>query len=189
MGNSGSGKSTLVNVILGFLNPTSGQIYINNEKLDNNIIDWWHSTLAYIPQKVFILDEDIYENISLRKNITEENKKEIDELLKNLNLYDLFSKNEKPEKKIFGGEGGKKYSGGQIQRIAIARAIFQKRKFLILDETLNALDNENVTKILNFLNNIPDLTVLLIAHNNNVAKQCRKIIKLENKKINEIRLS
>ena len=67
MGNSGSGKSTLVNVILGFLNPTSGQIYINNEKLDNNIIDWWHSTLAYIPQKVFILDEDIYENISLRK--------------------------------------------------------------------------------------------------------------------------
>ena len=189
MGNSGSGKSTLVNIILGFLNPTSGQIYINNEKLDTNIIDWWHSTLAYIPQKVFILDEDIYENISLKKNITEENKKEIDGLLKNLNLYDLIAKNEKPDEKIFGGEGGKKYSGGQIQRIAIARAIFQKRKFLILDETLNALDNENISKILDFLNNIPGLTVLLIAHNNNVAKQCRKIIKLENKKINEIRLS
>jgi len=88
-----------------------------------------------------------------------------------------------------GGEGGKKYSGGQIQRIAIARALFQKRKFIILDETLNALDDDNIVNVLDFLNKIPEVTILLIAHSNNVAKKCHKIINLENKKINEITIS
>ena len=67
MGESGSGKSTLVKIILGFLKPTEGNILINNKKLDENMINWWHSKAAYIPQKVFILDEDIYENIALKK--------------------------------------------------------------------------------------------------------------------------
>jgi ABC-type multidrug transport system fused ATPase/permease subunit len=189
MGESGSGKSTLVKIILGFLKPINGQIILNNKKLDSDIIDWWHSVVAYIPQKVFILDEDIYENISLKKNITDQNKKEIEELLKNLNLLDLISSNNNQDKKVLGGEGGKKYSGGQIQRIAIARALFQKRKFLILDETLNALDDDNIANVLDFLNKIPEVTILLIAHSNNVAKKCQKIINLENKKTNEIRIS
>jgi ABC-type bacteriocin/lantibiotic exporter with double-glycine peptidase domain len=189
MGESGSGKSTLVKIILGFLEPINGKIILNNKKLDSDIIDWWHSIVAYIPQKVFILDEDIYENISLKKNITDQNKKEIEELLKNLNLLDLISSNNNQDKKVLGGEEGKKYSGGQIQRIAIARALFQKRKFLILDETLNALDDDNIANVLDFLNKIPEVTILLIAHSNNVAKKCQKIINLENKKTNEIRIS
>ena len=189
MGESGSGKSTLVKIILGFLEPINGKIILNNKKLDSDIIDWWHSIVAYIPQKVFILDEDIYENISLKKNITDQNKKEIEELLKNLNLLDLISSNNNQDKKVVGGEEGKKYSGGQIQRIAIARALFQKRKFLILDETLNALDDDNIANVLDFLNKIPEVTILLIAHSNNVAKKCQKIINLENKKTNEIRIS
>ena len=84
---------------------------------------------------------------------------------------------------------GKKFSGGQIQRIAIARAIFQKRNFIILDETLNALDNENIVNVFNFLYKIPTVTILLIAHNDNVVKKCKKILKIENKQINEIKVS
>jgi ABC-type bacteriocin/lantibiotic exporter with double-glycine peptidase domain len=87
-----------------------------------------------------------------------------------------------------GGEEGKKFSGGQIQRIAIARAIYQKRDFIILDETLNALDNKNIVNVLDYLKKIPSVTILLIAHNDNVANKCEKIFKLENKKINEIRI-
>ena len=186
MGESGSGKSTLVKIILGFLKPTEGNILINNKKLDENIINWWHSKAAYIPQKVFILDEDIYENIALKKDITDEDKDSISKILKDLNLLDLLPTTKDLGDKVMGGEEGKKFSGGQIQRIAIARAIYQKRDFIILDETLNALDNKNIVNVLDFLKKIPSITILLIAHNDNVANKCEKILKLENKKINEI---
>ena len=149
----------------------------------------WHSKAAYIPQKVFILDEDIYENIALKKDITEEEKNLIYQMLKDLNLLDLLPTRNDLGGKVMGGEEGKKFSGGQIQRIAIARAIFQKRNFIILDETLNALDNENIVNVLNFLNKIPLVTILLIAHSNNVANKCNKILKIENKQINEIKVS
>ena len=189
MGESGSGKSTLVKIILGFLEPTEGNILINNKKLDENTINWWHSKAAYIPQKVFILDEDIYENIALKKDITDEEKNLIYQMLKDLNLLDLLPTRNDLGGKVMGGEEGKKFSGGQIQRIAIARAIFQKRNFIILDETLNALDNENIVNVFNFLYKIPTVTILLIAHNDNVVKKCKKILKIENKQINEIKVS
>ena len=189
MGESGSGKSTLVKIILGFLEPTEGNVLINNKKLDGKMIEWWHSKAAYIPQKVFILDEDIYENIALKKDITDEDKNSINQILRDLNLLDLLPITTDLKDKVMGGEEGKEFSGGQIQRIAIARAIYQKRNFIILDETLNALDNENIVNVLDFLKKIPSVTILLIAHSDNVAKKCKKIFKIENKQINEIKIS
>lgn len=93
----------------------------------------------------------------------------------------------KDKSTVLGGEDGKRYSGGQIQRIAIARAIFQKRDFIILDETLNALDNENVINTLDLLKKIPSLTLLIVAHSENVVKKCDRILNIENGQINEIR--
>jgi len=189
MGESGVGKSTLVKIILGFLEPLEGNILINDKKLNKKNIEWWHSKATYIPQKVFILDEDIYENVALKKDITDEDKQKINQILLDLKLSDLVPTTKNFEDKVMGGEEGKKFSGGQIQRIAIARAIYQKRNFIILDETLNALDNENILNVLSFLNKIPSVTFLLIAHSENVAKKCKKIFKIENKVINEIRIS
>jgi ABC-type multidrug transport system fused ATPase/permease subunit len=187
-GESGSGKSTLVKIILGFLVPIDGHILINGKKLDEQNLDWWHSIVAYIPQKIFILDEDLYENIALKKNITDKEKKIIDELLINLNLSDLLS-SFKEKFLTLGGEDGKKFSGGQIQRIAIARAIFQKRSFIILDETFNALDKENAGNVIDILNKIPSLTFLLIVHSEDLVKNCERVFKIENKKIYEIKIS
>ena len=106
-----------------------------------------------------------------------------------LNLSDLMPTTTNLKEKILGGEDGKKFSGGQIQRIAIARAIYQKRNFIILDETLNALDYENIDNVMNFLNKIPSLTLLLIAHSENVAKKCDRIVKIKNKVVHEIKFS
>ena len=75
MGESGVGKSTLVKIILGFLDPLDGNILINDKKLTKKNIEWWYSKVTYIPQKVFMLDEDIYENIALKKDITDQEKK------------------------------------------------------------------------------------------------------------------
>jgi ATP-binding cassette subfamily B protein len=186
VGKSGSGKSTLVKIILGFLKPTAGEIFINDKDLNSNLKAWWYLNVAYIPQKIFILDENIYENIALKKNITELEKNFINKILSDLNLSDLGIIL-KDKSSVFGGEDGKRYSGGQIQRIAIARAIFQKRDFIILDETLNALDNENVVNTLDLLKKIPSLTLLIVAHSENVVKKCDRILSIENGQINEIR--
>jgi ATP-binding cassette subfamily C protein len=142
-GSSGSGKSTLVKIILGFLKPTTGDILINRNKFNESAIDWWHSIVAYIPQKIFILDDNLYKNIALKKNISKKEKEKIDRLVKVLNLSDLLSSSRNKLINI-GGEDGKRFSGGQIQKIALARALFQNRNFIILDEAFNALDKKNV---------------------------------------------
>ena len=82
-------------------------------------------------------------------------------------------------------EGGKSFSGGQLQRLAIARALFRKREFLILDETLNALDMENSIKIVKDLKKKKELTILLISHNEAIASQMDRIIKIKDGKIDE----
>jgi ABC-type multidrug transport system fused ATPase/permease subunit len=188
IGESGSGKSTLLKIILGFLKPISGSVFLNRRKYTKEIEDWWHSIVAYIPQKIFIIEDNLYKNIALKQNISKKEKEEIDRLIIMLNLSDLLSFSKK-NLTISVGEGGKKFSGGQIQRIAVARALFQNRKFLIFDEAFNALDNDNIVNIMNILNKIPSLTLLVITHSDVIAKQCNKIIKIENKKIHKINIS
>ena len=184
-GESGTGKSTLIKIILGFLRPATGHILVNGKKLEDHNLDWWHSKVAYIPQKIFVLDANLYENISLKKNISRKEKEEINVLLKILNLS-KFSSYSKDGLRNFGGEDGKKFSGGQIQRIALARALFQKRKFIILDEAFNALDKKNIRNIMKILNNISSLTILVITHSEEVINNFGKILKIKNNKIYEI---
>ena len=179
MGPSGSGKTTLINIIMGFINEISGEVSINKKNLKASL-SFWQNKIAYVPQKIFMLQKDIYTNISL-KNITSNNeKKNIDEMLNFINL--------KSELMTESGlrnldEGGKSFSGGQLQRLAIARALFRKREFLILDETLNALDMENSIKIVKDLKKKKELTILLISHNDTIASQKERIIKINEDKI------
>lgn len=188
IGESGSGKTTLIKIILGFLKPSKGYLFFNGKKLDEQSLGWWQSQVAYIPQKIFMLDTNLYENISLKKYISKKEEKQINVLLKKLNLLNLISCS-RSELRNLGGEDGKKFSGGEMQRIAIARALFQNRKFIILDETLNALDNKNTINIINMLNKIPLITVLIITHSSFILKKCKKVLKIKNKKIYEVVLS
>jgi len=188
IGESGSGKTTLIKIILGFLRPLKGYFFFNGKEVDEQSLGWWQSQVAYIPQKIFILDTNLYENISLKKYISKKEKEQINVLLKMLNLLNLSSCT-KSELKNLGGEDGKKFSGGEMQRIAIARAIFQNRKFIILDETLNALDNKNIINIINILNKIPLITVLIITHSGFIFKKCKKVLRIKNKKIYEVKFS
>ena len=123
--------------------------------------------------------------ICLKKNISRKEKEEINALLKILNLSKLSSCSNDGLRN-FGGEDGKKFSGGQIQRIALPRALFEKRKFIILDEAFNALDKKNIRNIMKILNNISSLTILVITHSEEVINNFGKILKIKNKKIYEI---
>jgi ABC-type multidrug transport system fused ATPase/permease subunit len=178
VGPSGVGKSTLIDTITGLLVASSGRIVVDQVKLDFSNYHLWRENIGYVPQKIFISDDSLANNITLN----EENSVFDDELLlKCLITVDLLSLSESlsdsPCAKL--GENGSRLSGGQIQRVGIARALYQSKSLIILDEATGGLDVESERLIFNNIkNNFTHLTLLLIAHRKSTLKYCNKIISL-----------
>ena len=172
IGQSGSGKTTLINLISGLLKPTSGKILINknhNIKFEN-IKD----KIGYVSQTVYLSDESIKSNIALGNLITKKEEKYIDFLLKKLNLSEL-------NKNLNIGEKGSRISGGQIQRIGIARALFRNPEILILDEATSSLDQKNEKIVVKFLKKFCSNKILIFStHKIKLLTNCNKIIKIIN---------
>ena len=179
MGASGSGKSTLLQLILGFLNPTKGSIKIDNMNL-REIKDSWQRNIGYVPQNIHLLDEDIAANIALGVPKNKINFKKIRKILKilnlgryNKNLDNKFSKNIE--------YNSANISGGEKQRIALARALYNDSKVLVFDEITSALDNITSIKIMKeFLKIKKNKTIIIVTHDTSIAKLCQKTFFLEN---------
>jgi len=181
-GDSGSGKSTLIDLIMGFLKPLSGEILLDNKDInkDKKKFEEWRSLLGYVPQLVNILDETIKKNIALGKESNEINLDKINRILKICDL-EGFVKSKKEGIKTILGEKGSKISGGQRQKIGIARALYFEPKILILDEATNALDEKSETILMNNLKNYKNIAcIFLISHKIKLIKNCDKILKIKN---------
>jgi ABC-type multidrug transport system fused ATPase/permease subunit len=176
-GQSGSGKSTFVSLLVGFLSPDKGVITSDGKNIMLDIKSWQKS-ISYISQKIFLI------NGSIKKNLKIYNNKEFShtDYFEN-NLIKILIKNFNKKQKLW--QNGKNLSGGQIQRIAIARAIYNRSKILILDEATNSLDKKNEKFIFNNLKKYVKnrLAVLVISHDLSTLKYCDKIYKLHNKSI------
>ena len=179
MGSSGSGKTTLIDIILGLLKINSGEILLNKKNLYNHLNEWT-SQVAYLPQKVFIIDDTLKQNISLLKKDEKINFKKLNESIKKARLNDLIDQLENGiETKV--GERGSRISGGQSQRVSLARAFYHERNVLILDEATSSLDYETELKIVDEIKFLKGKTTLIvIAHRLSTLKHCDKIYKIEN---------
>tara|TARA_B100001287_G_scaffold237831_1_gene210978 strand:+ start:552 stop:2321 length:1770 start_codon:yes stop_codon:yes gene_type:complete len=179
VGESGSGKTTLVNLILGFLTPECGKVLYNEQEIKQST--QWVKSIGYVQQNVYILDATIKENILFGSQNFDS--KKLDDICKEVNIYEFINSLDKKYDTHI-GELGSLISGGQKQRIGIARALYNDCEILILDESTNSLDQKTEKEILSSLSALNDkgLTLILIAHNNNVLTFCNKIIKLENAK-------
>lgn len=171
-GRSGIGKSTIINLLLGFIKPKEGSIYIIDN--DNNKISVGANTrnlFSYVPQEVIMFSGSIRENISLFvKNKTEE---EINEALKLSCIYNEIMAMPKKLDNVL-TERGQGLSLGQIQRILIAIAILKDNDVLLLDEFTSALDKEVETKIVNNLLKLHK-TIIMISHRNLEIQGCKEI--------------
>lgn len=173
-GESGSGKSTLADILMGIQKPTSGQILVDGKNINQNPIN-----IGYVPQKVFFIDGNIKQNIgfgisdSLIK-ISKVNKCiEISQLTKFINSLDKGVYTEI-------GENGLMISGGQQQRIGIARAFYRDPEVLVLDESTSALDDKTQDEFLNFLKTLKGkITMILISHQLKKINFCDKKYKVE----------
>ncbi len=165
-GKSGSGKSTLLDLIMGFLDPEKGEIFCDEKKLKSYRRNW-QDKISYLSQHVFLLDESILENILFgqKENF---DKDKLEKILKLTNLDKFISTlPNKIQTRV--GEKGQKLSGGQIQRIGIARELYRDTEILIFDESTNALDYENEKDIINCLKDISKFkTIIFVSHNTNI---------------------
>ena len=184
VGKSGSGKTTLINIISGLLSPTKGQIISDNVDILTNI-DLWQKKIGLVPQDNFLLDDTILKNIIF---LDDENK--IDKnRLENAIHYSSLSKfvNELSLGiNTSVGEGGAFLSGGQIQRIILARVLYNDPEILILDEFTNSLDPKSENHILEKLNLLKiekNKNLFIISHKMKPLKLCDEIIVLEGGKI------
>jgi ATP-binding cassette, subfamily B, bacterial PglK len=180
VGTSGSGKSTLVNNILGFLQPTSGKIFVDDTELTlDNYKNWW-KILGYVRQDAFILNTTLAENIALGESPEQIDKERLAHAIKMASLSSLVAGMPDGPYTML-SERGNNLSGGQKQRIAIARAIYKGAQVLIFDEATSALDSKTEEEITDAINELgkEDLTIIIIAHRYTSLKFCEKIYKIE----------
>lgn len=189
VGLSGAGKTTLINIIVGLIKQTSGDIFIDNKLLENRNLNSWKSKIGYVPQDVYLMDDSIKSNIAfgVRKNSIDNEK--INSALKQSQLTTFINSLPKKEDTNV-GERGVQLSGGQRQRIGIARALYNNSEILVLDEATSALDQKTELDFIQAVNNIKgDKTILIITHRMSTIENCDKIFKIENgdlKQINKI---
>ena len=182
IGETGSGKSTLVNIILGLLKPLNGEIIIDGSKLESTRA--WQNLIAYVPQNVTLHDISLIENIAFGIDRNEINIDRVKKAIKLAMLEDFIKSNE-DNLNIRVGEKGEEISGGEVQRIGIARAFYRNPKVLILDESTSALDIATEKQVLNSVL-IHSKTLIMVSHKLNTIKQCNRIFYLNKSKLIEI---
>ncbi len=183
IGKTGSGKSTFINILCGLLDVTSGKVYTDDPSNEKNYKSI-QKMIGYVPQTVSVFDESLLFNVCLTDEVGD---KDLQKFLKVIEIVDLKNlMNSLPNKsKEPVGENGSRLSGGQNQRLGIARAIFKGPEILILDEATSALDVTTEQKILNNLISLkPNMTVITISHRQTSLKFCDKIYEVSNLNLN-----
>ena len=183
IGGTGSGKSTLIDIIMGLLVPYKGQIYIDNTTIDLKNRKSWQRNVAHVPQSVFLSDGSFMENIAFGVDQSDIDLKRVKNVAKQAQIEDFILQLPNGFNSLV-GERGARLSGGQCQRIGIARALYKNTSLLILDEATSALDTKTENTLMEIINNLDqNLTIIIIAHRVSTLNKCDIIYKIENGKI------
>lgn len=164
VGRSGSGKSTLINLLIGNMHPSSGNILVDGQPI-SECITRWRDTIFYLPQSLYLLDDTVARNICIGMEESEINWDRLNWCIEKAQLSELVDTLPKGVNTLI-GDRGDRISGGQKQRVGIARALYFDRKVIILDEATSALDEETEFEVKQSILALgPDITVIMITHN------------------------
>ena len=186
IGKSGEGKTTFVNLFVGLIKQTNGKLFLDNKEIKFNDRAW-KSIIGYIPQNPFMLDDTILNNVTFNLIESEIDFNFFEKCLEEAQLLSFVnSLDEESSTNI--GEKGTRLSGGQIQRLSIARALYKNPQILILDEATSSLDIENEEKIIETINAIKKTgkTMIIVSHKPSALKYCDRIFNLKNGKLHKV---
>ena len=180
-GISGSGKSTFLNLLTCLLKPSSGFISVDEKPIEE-IYRSFQKKISYVPQKIYLTDESLINNVIFGQDTDDYNYQSFWECIEQSNLTELVESLPEKENTTI-GERGSRFSGGQQQRLGIARALYKKPEIIIFDEATSGLDNTSEEEILKSLNNLKNkTTVIIVSHNSRVLSYCERVVKIQNGK-------
>lgn len=181
-GESGSGKSTLFHLLLGFLQPEVGGIYVDGVSLSVDRLESWRSKIGYVSQQLFMIEGTLMDNIAMGVDGMEIDRDRAREAIRLASL-DHFIRTLPKGLDTPIGEGGCLLSGGQRQRLGIARALYKQAEILMFDEATSSLDETTEHAIngaiVRLSEECPGLTLLVISHRSESLAICRKIVDIQ----------
>jgi subfamily B ATP-binding cassette protein MsbA len=186
IGESGSGKSTLMNILSGLLIPTKGEMLVDGVNISDFDLNSFRSRIGYIAQEAPIFNDTVFKNITFWAEKTPENMDKFKEAIRKAALYDFVYSLQDKEDEVL-GNNGINISGGQKQRLSIARELYKDVDFLFMDEATSALDGETEAAIQANIDQLKgQYTIVIIAHRLATIKNADRIVLLKNGKINVI---
>lgn len=181
IGESGAGKTTLADVILGLLHPQKGEVLMDGTDI-YSIPKRWAKTIGFVPQNVFLIDDTVRHNVAFGIYEEEIEDDKIIHALKSAQIYDFIQGLPHGLDTVV-GEGGVKFSGGQRQRLAIARALYDNPDILVLDEATSALDNETESAVMQSIDALKGTkTLIIIAHRLSTIQNCNRVYEVKDGK-------
>ena len=180
VGGTGAGKTTLVDLFLGLLSPSAGELIVDDDVISNSNLNRWQRALGYVPQDIFLCDASIAENIALGVPRHQIDHDQVIECAKMAQIH-TFVIDELPDGYCSGiGERGVRLSGGQRQRLGIARALYRDPSVLVFDEATSALDTVTEESVMECISEFArKKTIILIAHRLSTVRRCDSIFLLE----------
>lgn len=180
IGETGAGKTTLIDILLGLLEPTKGRVLVDDVILnDKSKVAAWQSMVGYVPQHIYLSDSSIADNIAFGEDPGKVDRKLVIEAAKVAAIHDFIDGQLEDGYDTMVGERGVKLSGGQIQRIGIARALYRNPKVLILDEATSSLDNQTEAEVMQAIYNMRHkMTMIIIAHRLSTVACCDRVVLL-----------
>tara|TARA_A100001015_G_C15035808_1_gene736157 strand:- start:353 stop:2131 length:1779 start_codon:yes stop_codon:yes gene_type:complete len=186
IGATGSGKSTALDLIMGLLEPTQGELLIDNIAINESSINSWRQTVAHVPQTIFLADTSIASNIAFGVPPDKIDMSKVKEAADKAMISEFIENKAEGYDEIV-GERGIRLSGGQRQRIGIARALYKEATIIVFDEATSSLDDETEKVVMEAIRNLgKELTLIIVAHRLTTLKNCSQIIELDQGRVSRI---
>ena len=179
VGSTGSGKSTTLDLLMGLLIPTEGELLVDGRPINGNRLRAWQQSIAHVPQSIYLADTTLAQNIAFGVPSDSIDLDRVRQAARQAQIAGFIERS--PEGyQAYVGERGIRLSGGQRQRIGIARALYKQASVLVFDEATSALDNATEQSVMDAIEGLSsDLTILLIAHRLTTVRRCDTIVELE----------
>lgn len=183
VGSTGSGKSTMLDLLMGLLIPTEGELLVDDQPIRDNRLIAWQRTIAHVPQSIYLADTTLAENIAFGVSRDVIDLDRVRQAARQAQIAEFIESRSEGYQAVV-GERGIRLSGGQRQRIGIARALYKQATVLVFDEATSALDNATEQAVMDAIEGLNrDLTVLLIAHRLTTVRRCDTIVELEHGRV------
>jgi ABC-type multidrug transport system fused ATPase/permease subunit len=184
IGPSGAGKSTTINILLGLLTPTNGQMTVDGTPITSTNKRAWQNNVGFVPQSIFLVDDTIYRNIAFGVADEDINRDAVFEAARLANIHQFVEAELDDGYETMVGERGVRLSGGQVQRVGIARALYKSPELLIFDEATSSLDGITQKLISEMIESLSgQKTIIAISHNVSTIDHCDQIFLMDEGKL------